>query len=383
MANVYLGDAPFVSFATDAELEERIRVDPRDDARRLVYADWLAAQGDPRGELMVVQHRLSSDPTSEQLRAREKDIFDQHGGFRGGVHPELVSFDWRLGLVERLRLSNAVDWMDDSFDVRPIARRLFDLPTTRFLRELALGVLRWEYQSEDVPVVLEEASKSAFASGLRSLLLGDLAEEDVDNAHHSIGDISAVFGGAFPRLERLRVWGYEIAASSGPFAHPELGDLAIQTCALRKELYDAIVSGDLPKLERLELWFGSENYGCQLGVEDLSSLLAGTQFPRLKHLGLRNAEFTNELVSVLLAAPILTRLESLDLSMGVLAAEGARVLLEHGAAWRHLKTLDVSESLLAGNDALLDQLRAVGPEILAGDQRDDEDPTYRYVAVHE
>ena len=32
-----------------------IRVNPTDDAPRLVYADWLDDQGDPRGELIRVQ----------------------------------------------------------------------------------------------------------------------------------------------------------------------------------------------------------------------------------------------------------------------------------------------------------------------------------------
>ena len=38
-----------------AQLLAAIIEDPDDDAPRLVYADWLQAQGDPRGELMQLQ----------------------------------------------------------------------------------------------------------------------------------------------------------------------------------------------------------------------------------------------------------------------------------------------------------------------------------------
>jgi uncharacterized protein (TIGR02996 family) len=51
---------------------------PFDDARRLVYADWLEEQGDVRGELLRVQLELAHlDPTSDRYRElwkREKEL---------------------------------------------------------------------------------------------------------------------------------------------------------------------------------------------------------------------------------------------------------------------------------------------------------------------
>ncbi|HEY1814001.1 MAG TPA: TIGR02996 domain-containing protein [Kofleriaceae bacterium] len=43
--------------ARNTELEEQIFADPSDPAAYLVYADWLQSQSDPRGELIVRQHR--------------------------------------------------------------------------------------------------------------------------------------------------------------------------------------------------------------------------------------------------------------------------------------------------------------------------------------
>ena len=44
---------------TEAELLAAIHADPRDDAPRLVYADWLLERGDVRGELIVL-HTMRS-----------------------------------------------------------------------------------------------------------------------------------------------------------------------------------------------------------------------------------------------------------------------------------------------------------------------------------
>ncbi len=41
----------------EAELLELMRAAPDDDGPRLVYADWLLARGDVRGELIVLDHR--------------------------------------------------------------------------------------------------------------------------------------------------------------------------------------------------------------------------------------------------------------------------------------------------------------------------------------
>ena len=42
----------------DAFLDQ-ILTDPDDDRPRMVYADWLLGEGDPRGELIAVQCALA------------------------------------------------------------------------------------------------------------------------------------------------------------------------------------------------------------------------------------------------------------------------------------------------------------------------------------
>lgn len=56
---------------------------PDDDEVRLVYADWLLDQGDPRGELMHVQIALArgglAPERAAELNARELRLLDEHG----------------------------------------------------------------------------------------------------------------------------------------------------------------------------------------------------------------------------------------------------------------------------------------------------------------
>ena len=75
------------------------------------------------------------------------------------------------------------------------------------------------------------------------------------------------------------------------------------------------------------------------------------------------------------------QLAELDLSMGTLSDDGARALLAHRDALAHLKQIDVSNTYVT--EALVAELRQLGPAIVANDLREDEDPDYRYVAVSE
>jgi uncharacterized protein (TIGR02996 family) len=70
--------------ARSAALLEAVYADPDADAPRIVYADWLASLGHPRGELISLQlARHPSDPASE----RERELLARHGDeWAGPLH---------------------------------------------------------------------------------------------------------------------------------------------------------------------------------------------------------------------------------------------------------------------------------------------------------
>jgi uncharacterized protein (TIGR02996 family) len=367
-------------------LEETLREDLDLDAPFLVYADWLQAHDSPLGELITLQHAMASSG-DKKLKARAKKIID---GFQLPSE-DLVKITWRWGFFDALRLENQADWMNNDFDALSLSRRLFTTPMCAALRELRLGVLRWESNHEDVPALIDEAARQPWAASLRRLHLGDV--EDVDMAHHVIGDVGKKITRAFPALEWLKLhsgsqsWhGRAETFGVSGLALPHLRELYVETCAMTKKRLKDLFAAKLPSLTTLELWFGANDYDCNVKTKDLEPLLKGDLFPEMTHLGLRNTELADDLARLLPKSPLAPRLLALDLSLGTLTDDGARALSEHAGAFSRLKKLDVHRSYLS-KAAIAALKRAFSCDVIAKDQKDDEveeDGTaYRYVSVHE
>ena len=64
----------------DVDLLREIAAAPESAAPYLVYADTLLQRGDPRGELIIVQHALETADVFEtvELRRREAALFEEH-----------------------------------------------------------------------------------------------------------------------------------------------------------------------------------------------------------------------------------------------------------------------------------------------------------------
>ncbi len=102
----------------DKALLAAVIAEPDDDAPRLVYADHLSSEGDPRGEFIQVQCMLRrrlwgadgrggaskgdpSPPNAEMLRAREMELFAAHAkAWLASARPYIQSWSWRRGFLE-------------------------------------------------------------------------------------------------------------------------------------------------------------------------------------------------------------------------------------------------------------------------------------------
>ena len=369
--------------ARDPEQEAGIAAEPDDLARKLVYADWLQQNGNPWGELIEVQHALQSKPKAKRLASREAELLAQLG-----LPPvEFASFEWSCGLIKALHLFNELDWMEkDSVDPRALAEQVFKLPMCVALQELRFGIMRWDYNYLDVPLMLQVASQQPWARRLARLFLGDIAPT-IDMSHHAVGDV-ALISKAFPALEWLKIYSGETYEGEktlglGTFDLPRLTTLIIATCSLSKKRLKAVTRGKLPALERLELWFGTAEYGANSDVGDLKPLLEGSRLPKLAHLGLKNAEFEGAIAAVLPSSALAGRLLSLDLSMGTMTDEEISPLAAGARAFSRLTRLDVSDNFLTqgGLDELVEAFPGV--EIVSAEQKPLEDGDWRYVSVGE
>ncbi|WP_069772481.1 STM4015 family protein [Streptomyces sp. LUP30] len=266
------------------------------------------------------------------------------------------------------------------------ARFCATVETTR-VRALIVGA--WEEAYDTDPSAVIEALTAARDRfpALRALFLGDMVMEECEISWINQTDVTPLLA-AFPRLEELGVRG-----GSGlrfpALSHDALRRLVIETGGLPAEVVRGIGGSDLPALEHLDLWLGTPEYGGDSEATDLEPILSGGRLPNLRHLALRNSEMQDAVAAAVASAPVVARLEVLDLSMGVLTDEGAAALLG-GQPLTHLKMLDLHHHYLS--EPLLERVRQTlepaGVEVGLdrGDAEEDADgdgTVWRYVAVGE
>ncbi len=374
---------------SNPELEAAILKDPDNADGYLVYGDWLQSQGDPRGELIALQHALlgAKGSAASALKKKVSALLSKHRDLLLGtllppmLKDETLSVQWHLGFLRSARVK-APGWGEDpEFEVPEAVALLLAHPSARFLQELVIGLPSNDGDNEydDVTRAIAKAAPKA----LRSLFLGDFVYPDETEISWShIGKVSSLYK-AVPQLRSLRLRGGDV--DLGKVDLPELREFTVESGGLNRSAVKSIASANWPKLQRLEVWFGSEEYGAGGDEDDIQSILDGKGLPALKHLGLCNAEFSKALARVLPKSKVLAQLETLDLSKGTLTDEDAEVLAANAAAFKHLKRLDLTENLLGKKgEKLVAKLCA---DVARGNQRDDDyeedDDGRRYVAVGE
>jgi hypothetical protein len=253
---------------------------------------------------------------------------------------------------------------------------------------LALIVGCWSDESDIESAAVIDALVEARGRfpALRAVFLGDITAEENEISWICQGRMSPLLE-AYPELEELGVRGGE-NLDFAPIRHDQLLQLTVQTGGLPAPALRGIAACEFPALTHLDLWLGASRYGGDGTVADLSPILAGDRLPSLKDLSLRNSEIQDEICAAVAAAPVVARLEALDVSMGVLTDEGAAALLA-GQSLTHLELLDMHYNYLSEGmcERLRKSLEPAGVELNLdpGDAQCDthDGPAARFVAVGE
>jgi hypothetical protein len=218
--------------------------------------------------------------------------------------------------------------------------------------------------------------------GLRALFLGEMTYEENEISWIQQGALTPLLE-AYPALEVLRVRGSD-GLTVTPLRHEALRELALETGGLPGSVVRSVGECDLPALRHLELWLGTENYGGDATVDDLSAILGGTRLPALTYLGLRDSEIADLVAAALAGAPVVARLSTLDLSLGALSDTGAAALLA-GQPLTHLQRLDIHHHFLS--EAMMQRLRTelgdAGVTVDSSDQQSADRDGDRFIAVAE
>lgn len=221
---------------------------------------------------------------------------------------------------------------------------------------------------------------------LTALFLGDITSEECEVSWIPLADVSPLFH-AYPKLEHFAVRGGmndNQDLTLGVLKHAHLKSLSVQTGGLNASIVEEVSIAELPELESLELYLGTENYGGTVTPADLHTILTQghEKWPKLHYLGLRDYDRADELAGHLASRssePLLKHITTLDLSLGTLSDPGATALLECPAI-THLKKLDIHHHFVT--EPTVAKLLALGIEVDVSDAKDPEDD-WRYVAVSE
>lgn len=292
-------------------------------------------------------------------------------------------FDPQRGLTTAVGTAIALRYQyDDSHDIPESLALLVKDTLAVKLEALVIGTWKdliegGDNSSEVVNALVAVADR---LPNLKAIFLGDILSEEYEISWIAQSDISPILS-AYPHLEWLQVRGGS-GLEFSPVEHSNLKYLIIETGGLSEDAIAEICELQLPNLEHLELWLGSGGYGGNSTVEDLQPILEGNLYPKLKYLGLRNAQYTDEIAEAVGRSRIIHQLKTLDLSMGTLGATGAEFLCSSPAI-KNLDTLNVSENYL--NDEDIAKLASLKINLIADNQKDIEeyDENERYCSVSE
>jgi len=146
--------------STDDEFIQTIIANPDDDTPRLVYADWLDEQGDPRGEFIRVQCALATmadeDPRRWDLELRQARLLRWYGWqwWHNAFAPDARRPVFRRGFVEEAAVAGGefLAQPDHYFGLYPL------------LQDLTLESVR--------PVHLPELLRLSLPKNLKVLRIG-------------------------------------------------------------------------------------------------------------------------------------------------------------------------------------------------------------------
>jgi hypothetical protein len=270
---------------------------------------------------------------------------------------------------------------DDEEEFMEVLARFLEETAVGEVRGLVIGAWQWDDPgASSGPIVEALVAARESLPNLRALFLGDIIAEENEISWIVQSDVTPLFD-AFPELEHFRVRG-GTSLAIGTLRHEHLKSLIVETGGLDGGVVRGIGSSDLPRLEHLELWLGTDNYGGNVTLDDLRPILLD-RFPVLARLGLRDAEIADEVARAVAEAPVATRLEVLDLSLGNLGDEGALALAASPAV-AGLKTLDIHHHYVS--DEALARLKGLGIEVIADDRQEpyeDDGTMLRFIAVTE
>jgi uncharacterized protein (TIGR02996 family) len=315
---------------TDAEaFLQRIRAYPDDDAQRLIFADWLDEEGDPRGRFIRVQLALANDdcPERQKLQAEEQALLDaHHTEWEAPLRGLATGFVFRRGFVDELNVEakQFLRHAHEIFTASPVRHvhmldvsdSLPEVLRSPYLGRLAGLTVHGQHTGEPLA---RAVARSEHLGGLKRLAL----------TRNRLGDDAAEQLALSPKLANLE--------------ELDLGENAVGETGARA----LAASPHLGRLRRLEL------RGNRLGPAGAEALAGPERLASLERLGLAANEVGLPRLLSLPGAHNLLRVPALDLAGNGLTAAAVQAIFYRPAGAEgevRLRELDLSFNERLGDD---------------------------------
>ena len=211
------------------------------------------------------------------------------------------------------------DYEDGSKGAGTMVAEILEDPEFAELTDVVIGDWgnAWEDDCQEIiDGIVEHADRF---SHIDSLFIGDMDYECCEVSWIMQGDYSRLWA-AMPQLRSLTIKGSTDLAL-GKISHENLEELTIICGGLPEDVLMAIQEAHLPNLRKLLLYLGIDNYGFDGDADRIRTFLEKSDFPKLVYLGLTDSEIQDELAEVVLESKYISRIRTLDLSMGSLRSE--------------------------------------------------------------
>lgn len=365
-----------------AEFEQALFERPDDDGAWAVYGDWLAARGDPRGELIQLELAIEAGAITAELRSRYAQLMiHEHPRWVGERLSALLdeygasrdfAVEWRRGHLLHARIL--------ARGSQGAAQRLTALlgsPTAMMLEQIMVDIDadRDDLQALD-PAVWQQTQLGA----LRQLKLQ--AWTFRRGSGPPLIDLAFDWAQAWPRLEILHLHALHWRLS--PPHHARLRELEFSTRhGVEIEPLRMLAQAELPKLERLALFLGRAEATDEFAgvLDDVLAMAGRAAVVRLALVALDQPEIL--LAKLAKQHELLARLERLYLGWGLLGDEHVEALAAVLARCPRLRQVDVGGNYIAEVGSAVLRRALAGRVRIDGlaRQKDDEGRRERQIPV--
>jgi hypothetical protein len=298
---------------------------------------------------------------------------------------EVEDFEPQIGITNPTGIAYAVrceEWEENLEIFRSKLENLTQDTQASKLEALVIGM--WDTYGDYGSDVIVDALVSAKdkLKNLKAIFIGDIEFSEWMISSIQQSDISPLLK-TYPQLEVIQIRGASGLTFSQLY-HENLKAIIIESGGLNGSTIAQICDLQLPSLQHLELWLGSNRYGGNYSVDDLMPILQGDLFPNLSYLGLRNSHYSDEIACTIVNTPIVKFIHILDLAMGTLSDEGAEALL-NSPEISQLDILNINDNYLSNE--MIEHLSELDCQLINHHQKqeeNEEDPRFRrYCSIAE